>query len=95
MITASEKNGLKGRSVRTISHARTDPIRIAKNDTQTPISSELSSGWSSICLVSALPSRRCQYYSVNDPAVPPASRASFCASVNEVEIISSRGKTIK
>ena len=60
MITASEKNGLNGRSVRTISHARTEPIMIAKNDTQTPISSELSSGSSSICLVSELPSSRCQ-----------------------------------
>lgn len=44
MMTASEKNGLNGRSVRTISHASTEPSRIAQTETQKPISSEWSSG---------------------------------------------------
>ena len=44
MMTASEKKLLNGRSVRTISHARPDPSKIAKNDTKNPIIRELSKG---------------------------------------------------
>ena len=60
MITAKEKNFLNGRSVRTISQARTEPMVIARTETHTPISSELSNGSSSSLLVSSLASRRCQ-----------------------------------
>ena len=44
MMTASKKKRLKGRSVRTISQAMSEPSRMEKNDVHAAMTSELSSG---------------------------------------------------
>ena len=60
MMTAREKKGLKGRSERTISQARTEPRAMAHTDTPTPIFREFSRGTSSRFLDRSLASSRCQ-----------------------------------
>ena len=60
MITAREKNFLKGRSERTISQARMEPSRMAHTDTQTPMTRELINGLISMVQDSSLASSRCQ-----------------------------------
>ena len=60
MITAREKNFLKGRSERTISHARMDPSRMAHTETHTPMVRELISGLISMVQDNSLARSRCQ-----------------------------------
>ena len=60
MITAREKKGLKGRSDRTISHARTEPRAMAQIDTPAPMIREFTRGCTSSFMVRSLASSRCQ-----------------------------------
>ena len=60
MITAREKNGLQGRSERTISHASTEPRAMAQTETHTPMVKELIKGLMSMDMDSSLASSLCQ-----------------------------------
>ena len=59
-MTAREKKGLKGRSLRTMSHARTEPSKMAHTETPTPISREFSKGLMSRFMDRSLASSRFQ-----------------------------------
>lgn len=60
MITAKEKKGLKGRSLRTISQANMEPRAMAHTETPTPMVREFSRGLNSRFQERSLASSRCQ-----------------------------------
>ena len=60
MMTAREKKGLKGRSLRTMSHARQEPRAMAQTDTPKPMVREFSRGLISRFQLRSLASSRYQ-----------------------------------